>query len=42
MAGSTVAKNDILQMYLTNFNKPSWDSVTEDLKAPRSTLKQEQ
>ena len=28
MAGSTVAKNNILQIYLTNFNKPSWESVT--------------
>ena len=39
MAGSTVAKNNILQIYLTNFNKPSWESVTEDLKVPGSTLK---
>jgi hypothetical protein len=42
MAGSTVAKNNILQIYLTNFNTPSWESVTEDLKVPGSTLKQEQ
>ena len=42
MAGSMVAKNNILQIYLTNFNKPSWESVTEDLKVPCSTLKKSQ
>ena len=37
MAGSTVAKNDILQINLTNLNKPSWESVTDNLKVPGST-----